>query len=494
MRQRPIHTINHAPSLLSALLLLGLLLATGCAMGPNYARPGINAPDRFRGGPAPENTSLASLPWWEIFKDEKLQQLIRASLTNNYDLRIAVTRIEQARQIAAQSWSQFLPQIDYNGVYSRGQNSALGNVSPNNGQTKTSGVFDLSVVWEIDLWGRIRRLNESSLAEFLAADEARRGVVVSLVSGVAQAYFELLEQDLELEIAKRNTKTLEDTLRIFSVRLEFGTASKLETASAEGALATVAANVPEIERQIALKENQINVLIGRNPGPVERSATLLEQKMPPEIPAGVPSALLERRPDIRQAEQQLRSSNAQIGVAMADFFPKIGLSTIFGRVSPDLSMITSGGMTSMWAFFGNFAGPIFHGGALIAKYRQTKATWDEATLTYEKTCLNAFQEVSNALISREKLDFVRTQQARAVKAYNEAVDVSLKRYTAGKASYYEVLQNQQQVYPAERSLAQTQLNQILTVVQLYKALGGGWSEGDLKKTAEKSCPMEIVFP
>lgn len=472
-------------------LLLGLTLTllSSCALGPDYARPKIDSPERFRSGPPPENASLAALPWWEIFKDEKLQRLVREALANNYDLRIAITRMDQARQLAVQAGSQFLPQINYNGSYGRGQNSAFGNVSPNNGLTKSSGVFDLSVAWEIDIWGRIRRLNESAMAEFFATEEARRGVLVSLVSGVAQAYFELLELDLELEIAKRNKKTFEDTLRIFAVRLEFGTASKLETSSAEGALATVAAFVPEIERQIVIKENQINVLLGRNPAPVERSATLLEQKMPPEIPAGVPSALLERRPDIRQAEQLLRSANAQIGVAIADFFPKIGLTTLLGRVSPDLNLITSGAQTSVWAFFGNLAGPLFHGGALTAKYRQSKAAWEEATLTYEKTCLNAFQEVSNALITREKLDGVREQQARAVKAYVEAVDVSLKRYTAGKASYYEVLQNQQQVYPAERSLAQTQLNQVLTVVQLYKALGGGWSESELKTAENKSCPL-----
>ena len=479
-------------SIFFSLLILLALGASGCALGPNYARPTINAPDHFRGGPPAEHASIAALPWWDIFKDEKLQNLIREALANNYDLRIAVTRIEQSRQLAAQSFSQFLPQVDYTGTYSRGQNTSLGNVAPSNGQTKTSGMFDLSVLWEIDLWGRIRRLNESSLADYLAADEGRRGVVVSLVASVAQAYFELLELDLQLDIAKHSTKTFEETLKIFSLRLEFGTASKLETATAEASLATVAANVPDVERQIAIKENQINVLLGRNPAPVARTTGLLDQKLPPDIPAGIPSALLERRPDIRQAEQQLRSANAQIGVAMANFFPKIGLSTLFGRVSPDLHLITSGGMTSMWAFFGNFTGPLFHGGALVAQYKQTKAVWEEATLTYEKTCLNAFQEVSNALVAREKLEGVREQQARAVKAYTEAVDISLKRYTAGKASYYEVLQNQQQMYPAENSLAKTQLNQVLAIVQLYKALGGGWNQAELAQP-EKKNTFELIF-
>ena len=224
-----------------------------------------------------------------------------------------------------------------------------------------------------------------------------------------------------------------------------------------------------------LKENQINVLLGRNPGPVERNATLLEQASPPEIPAGLPSALLERRPDIRQAEQNLRAANAQIGVAMANFFPQIGLTTLFGKVSPELSAFTAG-TANLWAVAGTMTGPLFQGGTLVAQYRQAKAVWEEAKLTYEQTALNAFQEVSNALISRQKLAAARAQQARAVRAYEEAVQVSIKRYVSGKASYYEILQNQQNLFPAETTLARTELNQLLAIVQLYKALGGGWQE------------------
>jgi len=466
---------------LTGVLLITVLLS-GCAIGPDYLRPKVKAPETFRGAASPaEVISLGDLPWWKIFNDETLQKLVHETLANNYDLLIAISRVEQSRQIAAQARAQFFPQIGYDGSVATGRNSFLTTPSPNGGKTTDSALLDLSVFWEIDFWGRIRRLNEAARAQFLAAEEGRRGVVVTLVSSVAQAYFELLELDLQLEIARRNTKTFEDTLKIFTQRYEGGTGSKLETTSAEGLLASVAADIPEVERQIALKENQINVLLGRNPGPIERSASLLRQSVQPEIPAGVPSALLERRPDIRQAEQNLRAANAQIGVSMANFLPRIGLTTLFGKASPELSAFTAGS-SNMWAVAGTFTGPIFQGGALVAQYRQSKAAWEEARLRYEQTALSAFQEVSNSLISREKYEQARVQQSRAVAAFNEAVDVSTKRYVAGKASYYEVLQNQQQVYPAETLLAQTELNRLLVIVQLYKALGGGWKESELLGT------------
>ena len=461
-----------------SLLVMAAVLVSGCAVGPNFLRPWVNTPENFRSAPTiAESASFADLPWWQVFQDERLQSLIQQALANNYDLRIAVSRVEQARQIAAQARAQFFPQANYDGGIARGKNSLFGTIVPNEGKTQSSTFIDLSVFWEVDLWGRIRRLNEAARAQFLATEEAQRGVTISLVSSVAQTYFELLELDLQLEIARRNTQSFADTLRIFTQKLEEGAASKLETASAEGLLTATAANIPELERQIVLKENQINVLLGRNPAPVERTAVLLDETMPVDIPAGLPSALLERRPDIRQAEETLRAANAQVGVAVANFFPQIGLTALFGKVSPELSAFTSG-TANLWAVAGNMAGPIFQGGALVAQYRQAKAVWEEARLRYEQTVLNAFQEVSNALISRQKYQEVQVQQWRSVKAYEEAVQVSLKRYIAGKASYYEVLQNQQNLFPAETILAQTELNQLLAVVQLYKALGGGWTTAE----------------
>lgn len=447
----------------------------GCAVGPIYQRPAINGPENFRSAQTPEEqASLADLPWWQVFQDENLQSLISQALENNYDLRIAASRMEQARQVAAQARSQFYPSINYDGAISDGKNTVLGQPSPN-GITMDSGLLDLSVFWEIDLWGRIRHLNEAARAQYLASEEARRGVTISLVSSVAQAYLELLQLDLSLEIARRSTASFEATLKLFTTLLEGGAASKLETATAEAYLGSVAATVPELERQIVLKENQINLLLGRNPGPITRTAARLDQTSLPEIPAGLPSALLERRPDIRQAELNLQAANAQVGVAQANFFPRIGLTTLFGLVSPELADFTNGDST-LRSVGAELTGPIFQGGRLDAELLQAKAIWDEARLTYERTALNAFQEVSNALVSRQKFAEVREHQARTVKAYEEAVQIALKRYTAGKASYYEVLQNQQQLFPAENALAQTQLNQLTVVVQLYKALGGGWQQ------------------
>ncbi len=457
-------------------LVVTALLVSGCAVGPNFMRPWVNTPDNFRSAPtSADPASLADLPWWRVFHDERLQNLIQLALANNHDLRIAVSRVEQARQISLQARSQFFPQVNYDGGIGTGKNALFGAIAPNSGQTKDSAFIDLSVFWEVDLWGRIRRLNEAARAQFLATEEARRGVTISLVSGVAQAYFELLQLDLQLEIAQRNTQSFAETLRIFSLRREQGIASKLETASAEALLTSTAANIPELERQIVLKENQLNVLLGRNPAPVERTAGLLDERLPVEVPAGLPSTLLERRPDIRQAEESLRAANAQVGVAVANFFPRIGLTSLFGKASPELADFTSG-TTNLWAVAGNLTGPIFQGGALVAQYRQARAVWEEARLRYEQTVLNALQEVSNALISRQKYQEVQAQQARSVKAYEEAVEVSLQRYVAGKASYYEVLQNQQNLFPAETLLAQTELNRLLAVVQLYKALGGGWTD------------------
>ena len=460
------------------MIAIAILVASGCAVGPNFMRPWVNTPENFRSAPASADpSSFADLPWWQVFRDERLQNLIQQALANKYDIRIAVSRVEQARQIAAQVRSQYFPQVGYDGGIASGRNSLFGNISPNSGKTQDSAFLDLSVFWEVDLWGRIRRLNEAARAQYLATEDARRGVTVSLVSGVAQAYFELLELDLQVAIAKRNTESFADTLKIFSLRREQGVASKLETASAEALLTSTAANIPELERQIVLKENQINVLLGRNPGPVERTAELLDEALPVDIPAGLPSTLLERRPDIRQAEENLRAANAQVGVAVANFLPRIGLTSLFGKASPELADFTSGS-ANLWAVAGNMAGPIFQGGALVAQYRQAVAVWEEARLRYEQTALNAFQEVANALISREKYQEVRVQQSRSVKAYEEAVQVSLQRYIAGKASYYEVLQNQQNLFPAETVLAQTERNRLLAVVQLYKALGGGWTASE----------------
>lgn len=450
-----------------------LILVGGCAVGPNYQRPPINAPETFRGETGLATNSFAGLPWWQVFQDDTLQGLIRTALTNNYDLRIAVTRVEQARALAAQARAGFFPQVDY-AVLAGGGKNVSGNNTPS--PTGTSGrVFaaDVNASWEIDLWGKIRRLNESARAQFLASEEARRDVLISLIAQVAQDYFQLLALDQQLAIARQSTNSFGDSLTIFDQRLRGGVASILETSSAEALMDASAATIPGLEQQIALQENQLSVLLGQNPGAILRETNSLAQQIPPAVPAGLPSALLERRPDIRAAEQQLRSANAQVGVAKAGFFPQLNLTGLFGEVSPELSAFTSGGEVA-WGIAAGLTGPLFHGGQLRAQYAQARAAREQTALQYQATVLKAFQEVSDALITREKSARAQTEQSRAVAAYQTAVKISLERYRLGSADYYEVLQEQQLLFPAENTLVQFQLNQLLAVVQLYRALGGGW--------------------
>ena len=467
---------------------LGLTLA-GCAVGPNYQRPAVNAPAGFRDPSSvaelrrvdATNTvstnSLADLPWWGVFKDPALQDLIRVALTNNYDLRIILTRVDQARALQMQARSQFLPQAGYVGEASRGRNNFLGLPTPNGGQTMNGFLGGFEALWEIDLWGRVRRMNEAARANLMASQEGRRTVMISLVSGVASAYFELLELDDQLAIAKRTRDSYEHTYKLFDDQHAAGLASNLELSRAKLALRSVSANIPEIERQIALKENEINTLLGRNPGPVPRTSTLLAQELPLEIPVGLPSTLLERRPDIREAEQQVRAANAEIGVAIGDFFPRVGLTTFYGGTSTELHNLTST-EANTWSLAASAAGPLFTGGRLTGHYRQTKAACEEAKLHYQETALNAFREVSDALISHRRYEEEQVEQAEAVDAGREAVAVATDRYQEGKASYYEVLEAQQQLFPAENALSHIESGRRLAIVQLYKALGGGWSLKD----------------
>jgi len=297
-----------------SLVCVALTLA-GCAVGPNYKRPAVEAPAGFRGATKEVSTnSFADLPWWSVFKDPVLQDLVHVALTNNYDLRITLTRVDQARALQAQARSQFMPQVGYEGEATRGRNTFLTLPTPTGGRTMNSFLGGFEAVWEIDLWGRVRRMNEAARANFMASQEGRRTVMISLVSGVARAYFELLELDEQLAIATRTRDSYERTFKLFDDQHTNGLASGLELSRAKLALRSVSANIPEIERQIALKENEINTLLGHNPGPVPRTSTLLAQELPVEIPVGLPSALLERRPDVRMAEQQVRAANAGIGV------------------------------------------------------------------------------------------------------------------------------------------------------------------------------------
>jgi multidrug efflux system outer membrane protein len=456
------------------LALLPIALFAGCAVGPNYHRPTVDSPAMFRDDPAPGTNSFADLQWWEVYKDDTLQTLIRDAFTNNYDLRIALARVEQARALAQQARAQFVPSVNYNGSVSRGRNDFLGSVYPNNGGMLSSAATTLNAFWEVDLWGRVRRLNESARAQFLASEEGRRGVRLSLLSDVASDYFRLLELDQELEIARSTTNSFDESLRIFTQRAQGGTASDLETSRAEAALADAMAAIPSIQDQISTAENELCLLLGRSPGPISRATAAIDA-LPPDIPAGLPSALLERRPDVREAEQVLHSATAQIGESVAEFFPQIGLTAFLGKVSPQLSAFTLGGANA-WGVAATATGPLFEGGRLVGQYHQAKAARDEALLRFQQTALAALRDVSDALVLRARLAEIREQQAREVAALTRAVKVSSERYIAGKASYYEVLEAQQQLFPAQLNLSATQRDQQLVVVALYKALGGGWQD------------------
>ena len=458
----------------AALGVLGVALASGCAIGPDYKRPPVTPPDAFRYQTTPgETASLADQPWWEAFGDPVLRNLIQEALGGNYNVRIAAARVQQARAQAAVARSAFFPQIGYNAtaVQSKGLQNILGIGSSDQSTLYLGGA---SMTWEIDLWGKIRRSSEAANAQFLASEEARRAVLLSLVSDVAQAYFELLELDTRLKIARDSTRAYQDTFNLFADRLRFGVASEMQTSRAEGNLAQAAASVPEIESQIAAKENQISVLLGRNPGPVPRGQPLFAQAAVPTVPAGLPSALLERRPDLLRVEQELVAANAQIGVAKSLFFPQLSLTGLLGKASPELSALTAGSAT-VWQAGGQLTGPLFQGGKIYQNYKASQALAEEAKWKYEQAVIQAFQEVSSSLVALEKLAGSEVEQSRSVKALEKAVQISNDRYLYGLASYYEILDSLQRLYPAQYAEAQIHLNRLLAYVQLYRALGGGWN-------------------
>jgi multidrug efflux system outer membrane protein len=448
--------------------LLTLALAGCRTAGPNYQRPALNVPEQHRGqAGAAEAASLADQPWWDVFRDDVLKGLIAEGLRNGYDVRLAAWRVEEARANAGIIRSQVFPAFQGSLEIGRGrQNREDGSLIQAN----------VNASWEIDLWGRIRRSNEAALAQYLASEEARRGVYLALVSEIATDYFQLRELDLQLEIARRTSGAFQETFDLFDRRLRGGTASALETTSAQALLASTAATIPDLERQIAAQENLISFLLGRNPGPIPRGAALNDQFMPPDIPPGLPSDLLRRRPDLREAEQNLIAANAAVGIAQTDFFPRISLTGALGSVAPQFSQIFPQGRT--WSIGGGLLTPVFQGRRLREQYRAAVARWEQARVQYEQSVTNAFTEVSTSLVAYQKYAQVETERGREVAAYREAVRLSNVRYGAGLSDYLEVLQAQQQLFPAEILLAQARYNRLATLVQLYRTLGGGWQIPD----------------
>lgn len=444
------------------------LFSSGCTVGPKYTRPTFRPPDSYYAEEQRSATSVADLAWWDLFKDPTLQSLIREALKNNYDLQLAVARVEQERALLGVSRSQYYPQVAYNASISGAQATLIPN--------RTYYAYSFSSFWEIDFFGRLRRLNEAQRAVYFSSEEARRDVRLLVLSEVAQSYFRLRALDEQLEIARQTVKSFQVTLDLFQKKFEGGASSGLEVARAQAALSNVAAEIPDFERQIVAQENALDLLLGRNPGPIARGATLADQYDPPDVPAGLPATLLERRPDLREAEQNLIAANANVGVAKANFFPTISLTGAFGGMSPQLSELTGTGKA--WSLAGNLAGPLFTAGRLKNEYRASLASRDQARISFEKAVTQAFGEVSTSLSARQQLAKAYVEELNSVKAYRESVNLSSIRYDSGLSSYFEIVDAQIQLYPAESSAVTYDLGRKLALVDLYRALGGGWNLND----------------
>jgi len=452
------------------------LIFTGCTLGPDYQRPPVVTPDNYRGVQgAPVAESLADMPWWEVFKDPVLQDLVKEALSNNYDLRAAAARVEEARAQVGVTRSFLYPQFNFNGGGSAQQVSRASDPSQSVGANRNfqNWLFGFGMVWELDVFGRIRRAAESASAVYLASEMDRRGVYITLVADVAQFYFNLRELDLELEIARQTLKLNDDTVNFYQRRYDTGISNRLEVETAVANRSRTAVTIPDLERQIAIQENLINYLLGHNPGPITRGAALTDQYHPPTIPTGLPSALLERRPDVQSAEQLLVAANANIGAAKALFFPNFSLSAALGSASHEFSNIADK-RAAIWAVSGGVLQPLFYGWRLFWNYEGTKASFDQALAQYEKAAQNGFREVADALVTIDKLKDMRVEEEAQVAALRNSSRISRLRYDAGYSNYLEILTADQQLFEAEIELARIRGQQLNGVVQLYRALGGGW--------------------
>jgi NodT family efflux transporter outer membrane factor (OMF) lipoprotein len=464
-------------------IALAIAVLEGCAVGPNYDRPKLPTPDRFRApSPLPESkaASLADLKWFEVFHDEKLQDLIRVALVQNYDLRDAVTRVDAARANLGITRSQQYPNfaasgsVEINRLSRDGQTPLPPEFLPS--QNRNFGQATLGLLsFEADLWGRLRRATESARASLLSAEENRKAVVTTLVSDVATAYLSLSELDYELEISRNTLKTRQDSLALTMQRQTGGVATLLDQRQAEQLVYTASQAIPGILQQIEQTENQIRLLLGENPGEVVRGHRFMEQALPPEVPPGLPSELLERRPDIRASEQDLIAANAQIGVARAAYFPQLSLSGLLGGQSTQLASLFSG-PHSTWNLAPQLTQPIFTAGRLKSGVRLAEANQQHALVQYEKTIQTAFSEVSDGLIAHQRVRESREQQQQLVEALQDRLRLAYVRYRGGVDTQLDALDADRDLFQAEIALSQIRLNELLTVVQLYKALGGGWNQ------------------
>ena len=457
-------------------LVTGVALLSGCAVGPDYKRPDVGVPTNHRGleGPASE-ASLADVPWWELVSgDPILADLVKEAIVRNQDLRVAAARVEEYRALAGVAKADYYPSLGAGAGVSRQRQPVAG--LPGVPTYNSFGV-NANVSWEIDLWGRIRRSNESALNQLLAAAEARRGVLLSLVAGVAQAYMELRELDRELDIAMRTLESRKASLDLVHKRLLGGISNRLESSQAESALYQTEAAVPQLKQAIFAKENQLAVLLGRLPGSIPRGKPLGEGAVP-AVPAGLPSALMERRPDVKQAEYSLTTANAQVGVATALLFPQLTLTGSAGYGSAELSDLLKP-ESFLWNIGAGLAGPIFQGGRLRRNVEASEARWEQAKAQYEKAVISAFGDVANALEAYRRTREGREAQERNVAALRQAEKSALVRYDGGVSAYLEVLDAQRALFSGEVALSQIVRDQYLSVIGVYKALGGGWNQPDL---------------
>jgi outer membrane protein, multidrug efflux system len=457
------------------LLTIAVLLA-GCAVGPNYKRPTVNVPTDYRDSMAAQTAAASSLGdenWWQVYQDPVLVQLLHTALQQNYDVRIAATRVLEAQdQLGIVRANQFPSASLGAGVFSEG-NAKVTNLFP--AYEVNAGQLNLSVIWNLDFWGKYRRQTEAARAQVLASEWGQRAVISSLVANVATAYFQLRSLDSELEIAKRTLGSRQQSLQLTRVLESHGGASDLDVSQSQQLVYTASETIPDLERQIEQQENLLSILLGQNPGAIPRGRPLTEQPAPQNVPAGLPSELVDRRPDVREAEANIIAANAQIGVAKADFFPSIALTGTGGLESNALNRFISG-PSETWLGALSVMQPLFEGGALRSQLKLSRAQYQEAALAYEQIMQNALEQVSNALIASQKNREFREQQELLTQAAQRTDRLSEVLYKNGGASYLQVLTSETNYFSAELNLVQAQLNERLALVQLYQALGGGWQQ------------------
>ncbi len=465
-------------NLATAVIIVGLLTSNAAGQ-KKYQRPAINTPDSFRGteATAPDQNSIGDLKWFEVFKDEELQKLVRTAMIQNYDLRAAVARINAERANLGLARSNQFPQFELNAdlTTSRQSRNVQAGV-PGAGRSRTFGEVLLGLLnFEIDIWGRLRRETEAARAELRASEEDRKAVMTTVVSDVATGYFSLLELDSELDIAKRTLSTREDSLRLIRLRQQGGVATMLDVRQAEELVYQASQTIPDAERLIEQTENQISLLTGSNPGPIRRGKTLTEQQELPAVPAGLPSSMLERRPDIRGAEENLVAQHALVYAAKAAYFPRISLTGLLGFQSNQLSNLFTG-PSGAWSFVPQITQPIFTAGRLKSNVKFARAQQEFAVVQYQQTIQTAFREVSDALVQYRKVREIRTQQELLVATLRDRSRLAYLRYQGGVDTLLNALDADRDLFNAELSLTQTKRNELLSLVQLYKALGGGWQQ------------------